>query len=141
MISIDLRVSGDEVLLRLDQLPRRVRQELTKKFEAIFARMEGEMLQGVPGKFIDPARVRSGTSAIGSLLIGYIEVEDKPGVYAIYPTKARVLRFLAKDGDWVHTPRVLLHPFLKGAPVVERYLREQKPWLYDMIEDAVIEAL
>lgn len=141
MINVTVQVSTGEVLLRLDQLPRRVRRALTDKMNDIIRLAKTDMLSGPPGKFIDSTYVKSGVETIGSLLIGFIEVEDKPGVYQIYPSKARILKFIAKSGDLVKTRRVLRHPFPKGAPVVERYLTENKPWIIDQVEDAVIEAL
>ena len=138
---IEIRVQADEVLFRLDQLPRRVREELAAKFQTIFARVESEIAANVPGKYIDPSYIQSGVDRLGSTMIGFVEIGDKPGVYAIYPTKANVLRFMSKSGDLVRTRRVLNHPYLKGAPVAERYLIESKPWVLEELNDAVIEAV
>lgn len=141
MISVKISVSGDEVLFRLDQLPKRIREEVGAKFQSIFLRMAGEITESPPGKYIDPMYIQSGVEQIGSQMIGFIEVQDKPGVYAIYPSKAKILRFVARSGDIVRTRRVLEHPFLKGVPIVERYLRENKPWVLEEIQDAVTEAI
>lgn len=141
MISTNITIRGDEVLFRLDQLPRKIREEVGKKFRGIFSQISQEITSRPPGKFIDPAYIQSGVEQIGSQMIGFIEVEDKPGVYAIYPSKARALRFISKSGELVQTQRVLNHPYLKGAPIVERYLAESKPWIVEEIEAAVIEAI
>lgn len=141
-MNIDVTIRGEEVLLRLDQLPRKIREEIRDKFtSSIFPRMTREILSGTPGKFIDPRYIQTGVEQIGSLVIGFLEVEDKPGVYAIYPDKARILRFVGKSGEIVRTRRVLNHPYLKGAPVVERYLLENKPWLVEEVQEAVVEAI
>jgi len=140
-MEINVQIVGEEVLLRLDQLPKAIRQSVTRKFEAITARIESEMLAATPGRYIGKERVRSGVETLGGTLIGYVEVDDKPGEYSIFPSKQPILKFIAKSGDLVRTRRVLHHPFLKGAPVVARYLLENKPWIVDQIENAVIEAL
>lgn len=141
MISTKITVRGDEVLLRLDHLPKKIREQVAGKFESIFLRMAGEMTARPPGKFLDKSYIQTGVERLGSQVIGFIEVEDKPGVYSIYPSKAPILKFVAKSGDLVRTRRVLNHPYLKGAPVVERYLLEQKPWVLEEIEDAIAEAI
>lgn len=136
---IDVRIVGDEVLLRLDQLPRKIRQEVANKFrQEIFPRIEREITAKPPGKFIDPAFIQSGVDQIGSQLIGYVEIGDKPGVYSIlphgnYPLRNKPQGFVAWQ---VHN-----HPYLKGAPVVAQYLAEQKPWIAEDINAAVIEAI
>jgi hypothetical protein len=136
---IDVRIVGDEVLLRLDQLPRKIRREIANKFrQEIFPRIEREITAKPPGKYIDPNYIQSGVEQLGSTLIGFVEIEDKPGVYSILPHGNYLLRnkpqqFVARE---VHK-----HPYLKGAPVVARYLAEQKPWIAEDINDAVIEAI
>jgi hypothetical protein len=137
---INITVYADEVLFGLDQLPRKIRESLGAKFQTIFADVRQELSQTVPGKYIDQRYIQSGVEQIGSLQIGFIEAEDKPGFYVILPTKARALRFIAKSGDLVMTKRVL-HPYLKGAPIVAQYLETKKPWIFDQLESAVIEAL
>jgi hypothetical protein len=137
---INITVYADEVTVALDQLPRKIRENLKAKFEGIFTDVRQELAQTIPGKYIDPRFIQSGVEQIGSLQIGFIEAEDKPGFYVILPTKAKALRFIAKSGDLVMTKRVL-HPYLKGAPVVAQYLETKKPWILDQLEDAVIEAL
>jgi len=138
---IQITIYADEVLFRLDQLPRRIRSALREKYGEIFERVNEELFRGVPGQYLDPNFIETGVTEQGSLLIGWIESSDKSGVYSIFPSKANFLRFVAKSGDLVFTKRVLRHPYLKGAPIVERYLRESKPWILDMLEDAVVEAL
>ena len=137
---ITVKVYADEVLFRLDQIPKRLRAALQSKFESVFAEVTRQTFEGLPGKYLDPTTVQSGISQQGSLTIGFIESQDKPGLYLIYPTKARALRFIAKDGDLVYTKRVL-HPFLKSSTTVERSIAALKPWIEDQLEDALIEAL
>jgi hypothetical protein len=137
---INITVYADEVLFGLDQLPKKIHENLGAKFQTIFADVQQELSQTTPGKYIDPRFIQSGIEQIGSLQIGFIEAEDKPGFYVILPTKARALRFIAKSGDLVMTKRVL-HPYLKGAPIVAQYLETKKPWILDQLKDAVIEAL
>jgi hypothetical protein len=136
---ISIKVIGvEEVTFRLDQLPRRLREVLRAKFENIFSIVTREFFDGVPGRFLDPKQVQTGIEEQGALLIGYIQYSDKEGVYSIYPTKGPFLislkqQFFARE---VHA-----HPFPKGAPMIERHLRESKPWIIDQLEDTVIEAL
>lgn len=142
MIKIDVKVQNEEVLARLESLPKRLREFLTAKMEAFLEGPARERLHSeVPGKFLDPKYVHADVQTLGSLLVGSIEAEDKPGVYGIVPTKASVLRFVAKSGDLVFTKRVRFHPFPKGAPVIERYFREHKPWLIEQTEDLIFEAV
>jgi hypothetical protein len=111
------------------------------KFEGIFSTVKTEIFEGIPGKYLDQRFIQSGIEQIGSLQIGFIEATDKPGFYSFGPKTKKALAFEAKSGDWVVTKRVINHPYLKGAPIVARYLEEKKPWILDQLEDAVIEAL
>lgn len=133
---ITVTVYADEILFRLDQLPKKIRGALETKYEEIFAELRERMFQNPPGKFVDPEYVQSGVEAQGSTLIGFIEAEDKPGTYPINPSKARALRFLTKDGTLIRTKHVN-HPFMKGTPIVERLLLESKPWILDQLEMGV----
>jgi hypothetical protein len=138
---IEIRVYADEVTFGLEQIPKRIRENLKSKFEGIFSTVKAEVFSGRPGKYLDPKFIQSGIEQIGSLQIGFIEAEDKPGTYVIVPTKRRLLEFIGtKDGALVRT-KLVNHPYLKGAPVVARYLEEKKPWILDQLESAVIEAL
>jgi len=137
---ISVTINADEVILRLDQFPRRLREALRGKFSEIFSEFESSIFSKAPGKFLDPAYIRTGIGDIGNLTIGFIEATDKPGRYYIFPSKARALRFIARDGDIVFA-KVVRHPFLKSIPSVEHALSESKPWIVDKLEDAVIEAL
>jgi hypothetical protein len=142
MIRIDAKISGEEALVRLDTLPKRFRGLLEKKLQSFLeTKVKGGLLVGHPGRYLDPKYVGVDVTTIGSLLIGTLEGEDKPGVYSIFPTKARLLRFESKSGDIVFTKRVLLHPFPKAAPMIERYFRDNKPWLLEQVEDLVFEAV
>lgn len=137
---IEITVYSDEVLFRLDQLPKKIRENLRLKFEVIFDEIKSDIFQGIPGKFLDPKYIESGITEIGSTVIGFMETTDKPGFYSIVPTKAKALRFVSKSGDLVHT-RHVNHPFLKGAPIVARYLLAAKPWILQGLEDAARDAL
>lgn len=140
MISINVTVNADEVLFRLDQIPKKLRAALHSKFEAIFDQFRQETFSKVPGRYLDPNYIKSGVTDQGSLVIGYIESDDKSGFYTILPSKARALRFLSKGGELVYSRRVL-HPYLKGSPIVAREILAAKPWIEDQITDALYEAL
>ncbi len=140
-IRIDVQILGEEAILRLDSLPRRLREALTKKMLEAMGTVKSELLYDTPGRYLDPKYIKSEVTQSGDLLVGTVEAEDKPGVYSIYPTKANVLRFISKDGDVVFARRVLYHPFLKAGPIVERYFRDHKPWLIEQIEDAVFDVV
>lgn len=134
-MNIDVRVIGEEVLLRLDQLPQTVRRRLTSKLGAIFSQLEERILSETPGRFFDKAFIQSGVVQQGDLLIGYLEANDKPGVYSILPVNKTYLinrpkNFFARE---VHR-----HPYLKAEALhIETYLRESKPWILDQINTAV----
>jgi hypothetical protein len=138
---IEITVYADEVLFRLDQIPRRIRLALHEKFEQIFATLRAELFSKVPGKYLDPGFIQSGVEDQGSLVIGFVEAQAKPGVYSIFPSKARLLKFVTKEGQLVFARQVTRHPYLKGAPMVERLLRESKPWILAELDAAVVEAL
>lgn len=138
---IEIRVQADEILFRLDQIPKRIRAALSGKYQDIIGEIRQQIQNTVPGKYLDPALLTSGTEIQGSLLIGYVEYTEKGGVYTIYPSKARVLRFLTKGGELVFAKRVLLHPYPKGGETIQSQLQKLKPWIFDQLEDAVIEAL
>jgi hypothetical protein len=140
-IRIDVSVRGEEAILRLDSLPRRLREQLAQKMGSVLGTVRTDMLQGLSGKYLDPKYISVEVTATKDLLIGTLDAEQKPGFYTIVPTKANVLRFIAKSGDIVFTKRVSRHPFLSGAPVIERYFAENKPWLIEQIEDAVFDVV
>lgn len=141
MINIEVTVYPDEVVFNLDQIPRKLRQALDVKYREIFAELSDGFLASTPGKYLDPQTIQTGVENIGNTVIGFIEIKDKPGVYSIFPSKARVLSFLAKSGDHVLTSRVLNHPYPKGTPMVRRYLAEKKPWILEQLRDAIVEAI
>lgn len=138
---ITVTVYADEVIVRLDQFPRRLREAIRSKLETtIFPKIRQDIFVGKPGQFLDPKTVKTSVEDIGSVggtVVGVFEAEDKPGVYTILPTKANFLRFIAKSGDLVVTKAVYRHPFPKTTPVVERVLAESKPWVIEQLEDAV----
>lgn len=140
MISINVTVHADEVLFRLDQIPVKLRAALREKFDQIFSEVREQVFSKTPGQYLDPEYIKTGVEVLGSTLIGFIEVGAKPGTYSIIPNKARALRFLAKDGMVVRT-KFVNHPFLKGAPIVEKRLRELKPWIEDQLTSATYESL
>jgi hypothetical protein len=141
MININLTPYADELVLRVDNLPRKIQAAIREKFRYIFTEVEQELFSKTPGKFLDRQYIESGITEIGGTIIGYIEATDKPGVYSIIPTKAKVLRFVTKSGELIRTRRVYNHPFLKASPLVARLMEESKPWIVDQLEDAVIEGL
>jgi hypothetical protein len=137
---ITVKVYADEVIFRLDQIPRKLREALRGKFEVIFSEFRQQTFSKTPGRFLDPEFIKTGVEDIGQTVVGFIEAEDKSGTYPIYPVKANLLRFLAKDGNLVYT-KYVAHPFLKGAPIIERTILESKPRIEEQLRDAVIEAL
>lgn len=139
MIDIKITIRADEIQFRLDQIPKKLRAALHEKFVRIFETVSQELYRDAPGKFIDPRFIKTGVEDIGSLTIGFIEAENKPGVYSIFPSKGKVLRFISKSGEIVYTPRVLNHPYLKSAPVVARYLETKKPWIVEQLKSAAHE--
>lgn len=141
MVDIQITAYADELLLRLDNLPKRIREELREKFKYIFSQVEDDLFSKTPGQYLDKQYIRSGVSDIGSSVIGYIEADDKPGVYSILPNKARVLRFISTSGEKVVARQVLNHPYLRATPLIARLMEESKPWIIDQLEDAVLEAL
>jgi hypothetical protein len=142
MIRIDVNVVGEEAILHLESLPRRLRDYLTQRMEAFF---EGpatdRLLSELPGKYLDPRYIHSEVATVGSLLIGTLTADQKPGFYPISPVRARVLKFVSRTGEIVFTRRVTRHPFLNASPVIERYFRENKPWLIEGVEDFVFDAI
>jgi hypothetical protein len=136
---ISVRIVGlDEVVLRLDQFPKHLRDVLRSKFENIFSELTRQFFEDTPGRYLDPAQVQTGITDIGSTLVGYIEYTDKVGFYAIYPVNKPMLinlkqQFFARE---VHR-----HPFPKGAPMIERLLAEAKPWIKDQLSDLDIRDL
>jgi hypothetical protein len=141
MVEINITAYADELLLRLDNLPKNIRENLREKFKFIFSQVEQELFAKTPGQYLDRQYIRSGVTDIGDSTIGYIEADDKPGVYSILPNKGRLLRFVSASGDKVHARAVLRHPYLQATPLVARLMEESKPWIIEALEDAVEEAL
>jgi hypothetical protein len=141
VIRIDVEVRGEEAIVRLETLPRRLRDFLEARLSTFLMTSATErLLSRLPGKFLDPRHVVTDVQTVGSLLIGSLEYIDKLGTYPIPRGAPSLLRFIARSGDIVFT-RHVDHPFLKGGPVIERYFRENKPWLIEQIEDFVFEAV
>ncbi len=138
---IEVRIQVDEVITRLDQIPAKVRDAVQKKLTQVMSDLKPHLFEGIPGKFLDPSLISAGVETIGSTVIGYIEGQDKQGVYTILPTKAKILRFVSSSGELVRTRAVYRHPFLKSRPIIARFLDESKPWIVDQLEDTVIEGL
>lgn len=138
---ITVTVYADEVIVRLDQFPRKLREAIRSKLETmIFPKIRQDIFVGKPGQFLDPKTVKTSVEDIGSAggtVIGVFEAEDKRGVYGFGPKEKPYLKFIAKDGEIVRTKHVYNHPFPKTAPVVERVLAESKPWVIEQLEDAV----
>jgi hypothetical protein len=137
---VQVNVRDDEVILALQRLPRKVQTAVMDKLETIMSGIREDIFQGLPGKYLDPTTIRSGVLKQGSSIIGYIESTDKSGHYEIVPVKAKMLRFIAKDGEKVVTQHVW-HPYLKGSPLIASKMAELKPWIEDQIQDALIAAL
>lgn len=138
---LSFRVFADEVTVRLDQFPSHLQKILRRKFEAIFDTLTEDILSTVPGKYLDPSLVQTGVTQQGSMSIGFFEVQGKPGFYAIYPTKANLLKFISKLGDVVFTPRVLYHPYPQPGPTIEKALRQRRDWIEEKLGEAVSESL
>ena len=139
---IDIRVVDEEVLVILNELPRKIQRVLESKLDEIFQGLKTNLTKSLPGKYLDQQYIRLGVSKMGdSTLVGYLEGDDKPGVYSIFPSKAQALRFFAKGGELVYSKRVLNHPYLKSAPHLARLIAESKPWIEEELWDAVVKAL
>lgn len=133
---------SDEITASLSKKTRKLRDVLDTKMQEVVDQVVDKLLTGLPGKYLDPSTIHHGVTGVGSMtIVGFIESDDKGGVYAIFPVKARVLRFIAKSGDLVFTKQVLNHPYLKSSKFTERKLTELKPWIEDQLYDAIIEAL
>ncbi len=137
---ITITVYADEVLFRLDQIPKKLREALRAKFEDVFSVVSQRVFEGSPWKYLNPAMIQSGVTDQGSLVIGYIEATDRDTKYPIVPKAKPYLKFVAKDGEFV-TTKLVMHPYLKGVPRVAQVLLESKPWIIDQLTDAVYEAL
>lgn len=141
MISIRVDVQAEEVLVRLDTLPRRLRGLIITKLTGVLDRAREEMLHDMPGRYLDPAYIQVDVGTAGSMLVGTLEATQKQGRYLITPKHARFLRFYwEKVGAHVAFPRVN-RQYMNPAPIVERFFREKKPWLIDQVEDAVFDAV
>jgi hypothetical protein len=137
---IDITVQGDEVLVALKGLPKKIQDALTNKLYNIVTTIHEDLFHTLPAKYLDPGTIHSGVTQQGTTLIGYIESQDKTGFYPIVPVKARMLRFVAKSGDLVRT-RYVRHPYLKGSDILAQRMAQLKPWIEDQLYDALIETL
>ncbi len=134
---ITVNIVAEEAILHLERIPRDLREMLKKKFGDIFDQLRAGMAEVVPLKYLDPKFVQSGTEELGSSIVGFIEADEKPGVYAIYPSKARVLRFISQSGEVVFVPKVLAHPFTRADRHLADYLARSKPWIVEQLEDSI----
>lgn len=122
---IQITVHG-ELLFRLDQIPKKLRSALSSKFRALLE----EVFIKAAAQFSDSMKdeISRGVEEQGSLLIGYVEPTSAKagavesggkGYYEIFPVKARLLRFMGREGKLVFTPRVF-HPPMRG----KHYIRD-----------------
>lgn len=141
-MAIEVRVYGSEVVVALSNLPQKIRTAVREKLGVVVDEVKARALVGKLGTFIQPSTIETEVSGIGATIIGSLEATDKVGVYTILPSKARVLAFVVKSGEYVRTPHVFNHPYPKSSLVVERALAELDPArIADEIEDVVIETL
>jgi hypothetical protein len=134
-----LSVYTDEVLLHLDQIPKKLRQGLIDKFERIFDQITADLFAAGPAKYLDPSMAVTSIDPVGSGVSGSVEIFQKEGFYTI-TAKGRALRFLA-GGELLYR-RSVEHPYpkLKGE-TLSRELIRLKPWIEDQLYDTLIEAL
>lgn len=140
-MTLSVTVIADEVLVRLDAVPANIKASLRAKFGDLFAELISHFVEGIPGRYLDPKFFEVGVEDQGDLTIGFLQVNEKPGVYTILPLKGNVLRFISKSGERVFARQVTQHPYLRGAPHVRRYFEQNKPWLIHGMEQAVREGL
>ena len=137
---IEIRIYDEEVILRLDQFPRKIREAMREKFSsAIFPQIREDITSRPPGKFLDLKNLETGVEDQGQSVIGFISYEDKPGTYPIIATKSALLHFFwNKIGRWIVTKEVA-HPFLKGTKIVAEELTSKHNWIIDELTTAVTE--
>lgn len=141
-MAVEVRVYSSEVVVALENLPRKIRAAVREKLGMVVEEVKATALAGKPGVFITPSTIETEVVGIGNTIIGSLEAQDKVGVYSIFPSKARVLRFVAKSGDLVHTAHVFAHPYPKSSVAVERALQKlDQARFVDEVENAIIEAL
>src|SRR6266566_3244175 len=115
---VKLVVYDDEVMLKLEGLPRRVRDALHLKFERIFDQVRGDFFKATPAKFLDPSLAIMDVTDVGSSVLGYIEINQKDGTYTI-TAKSQALRFISKGGELLFRKSVQ-HAYPKVGPTVAR---------------------
>jgi hypothetical protein len=138
---INVKIIDSEIVSHLEGLPKKLQKVLYVKMQNIIDQIYNTALKTMPGPFLDPSYISHGVEELGSNVIGFIEGQDKLGVYGFVAQKAKALSFVAKSGDFVITKAVYNHPFLKSTPHLQRIINESKSWISDSIEDAIIEAL
>ena len=138
-MKLDINVTvHNELLARLDAVPKKLRAALESKFrEGIddIYHKSISILSG--GKYSSTEEVQYGVEVQGNLLIGYIEpitiktqVQEFGGktYYEILPTKAKVLRFIGRSGELVFAKRVF-HPPVRGKHYISETIANELPHL------------
>jgi antitoxin (DNA-binding transcriptional repressor) of toxin-antitoxin stability system len=146
-LEINVTVHG-EVVARLDAVPAKLRAALDAKFRSEFEEIYHQAI-GVfsGGKYSTSSEVEHGVDSIGSTLIGFMEpittkaqVQEFGGqsYYEIFPTKARVLRFIGRSGEVVFRPRVF-HPPVRGKHYIAETIAAALPHLRTVLVEALEE--
>jgi len=157
VISIDIKVIDQELLVKLDKLPERLHEAIRVKLVEGVAELRLKVIENLTGKVLNSKSGRlveslvSGVEELGSTLIGFVAIESADakvkayaeaheyggkGSYEIVPIQKKILRFIGKSGDIIFAPYVY-HP-----PAAERsYLRsalwEMAPEIEEQINAAI----
>lgn len=130
---LTIRVYADEVTALAEKIPVAIREAFRAQFESIQESLASGAFTGIPRRYLDPNQMQSGVTELGALLVGYLEYEDKEGVYPIFPINHAMLINKAKN---FYAYAVFRHPYLHGATWIEQYLRSQTPWIEAELEAA-----
>lgn len=134
---ISIRVTGtNEILARLDQVPKRLRKAVTEKFNVLMTELAEKAIAQFP-KSVGADEFTYGVDQVGgSLLSGYVETltakagaieSGGKGYYEIVPSKATLLSFIgAFDGKRIAVPYVFHPPMVGKQYILQMMINEAR---------------
>ena len=160
MISLEVKVVDQELLVKLDELPAKLHALVREKLETEVSALRLKVQENLTGKVLNTktgallGALTSGVEELGNLLVGFVAIEAQDqkvqayamaheyggkGYYEIVPVRKAILQFEYK-GQIVRTPYVY-HPPAQQRSYLRSALHEMSSEIEQGLNSAVQEAI
>ena len=161
MISLQVKIVDQELLVNLERIPQRLHAEIEEKLESLIGELRLKVQENLSGKVLNTktgallGSLVSGVERIGNLAIGFVAVEPTDskveayamvheyggkGFYEIVPVHKLILRFEGKSGEVVFAPYVY-HPAASERSYLRSALHEMAPEIEAGLNQAIRDAI